>query len=152
MTNKLSTYQIVTGGLSAIAATIAAAIFAQMLSQSNTLGEHTEKLNGVDTAIGRLEATMMKRFDAVDQSISKISSRIDASSIDLGSVIAKMGIVTPNDVFDAAVYDGSVWAFPADASVSAKLEQAGIRREQVNSALFGYRVMSLDALSPSNQQ
>lgn len=94
----------------------------------------------------------MKRFDVLDQSMSKISTHIDASSIDLGAVIAKLGIAKPNEVFDAAVYDGSVWAFPADAAVSAKFEQAGIRREQVNSALFGYRVMSLEAITPSNQQ
>lgn len=152
MASKLSLYQIITGGFSALAATLAAAIFAQMLSQSGTLGEHTEKLNGLDAAIARLESTMKERFDGLDQSVSKISSRIDASSIDLGSVIARLGIVKQGEVFDAAVYDGSVWAFPADASVSAKFEQAGIRREQVNSALFGYRVISIEAIGTENHE
>lgn len=144
MTAKLTGYQLFMGAASAISLTLLGVLVTQMLGQAGTLGAHGERLDQLDGSITRSQTVLSERFDEMEAILAGIQRALDISATDLKRLIADMGIVESGEVFEAAVYDGSVWIFPTTDNVASRLQEAGIEREQVNNALFGYRVINVE--------
>jgi hypothetical protein len=156
------------GGASAINLTLLAVITTYMISFSGSLGEHGAKLSGIERIEQDLTAlaakvdvaanTVFERIDRLDErtgqefqklgvKFNELDDRLQATSLNLPDIITRLGVTDRDVIFDAAIVGSDVWAFPASLTAATQFESKGLRRESVNEALTGYRVLSIAHLT-----
>ncbi|RVD71394.1 hypothetical protein EN751_15645 [Mesorhizobium sp. M4A.F.Ca.ET.029.04.2.1] len=151
-TNKLTGYQIFVGvGLTATTL-LAGAIFVQMLSQAEKLGDHGARLVTIEDTVKTAAANVVtlqqsvgEGFLKIDGSLSALRTTMDKNASDPTTMISSLGLAEPGEVFGAVIYKDALWAFPASETMATRLRNSGLERVQVNSALYGFKVMSINA-------
>ncbi|WP_442580604.1 hypothetical protein ACSBOB_00950 [Mesorhizobium sp. ASY16-5R] len=150
---KFSLYHLFIGVASAVSLTLLGVLVSQMLTQAGTLGEYGARLKTIEDGVATTGANIVTLSQAVDQGFLKadtnfenLKTTFDEDATDPTKMIASMGLVEPGEVFGAVIYNNALWAFPASEAMAVRLQASGLRREQVNSALHGYKVRSISAV------
>lgn len=146
---------------SAVSLVLLGTLVSQQFELSNQIGQHTEKFNSIEGSFTSLDKTLgtisieiansetalAAKLDTLATSLTHLKSSIDVRDVDIGKVLATMGVVENNTAFYAAIYRDHVWVFPSDDVANAKFLARGLSREPINSALAGYKVLSLNAVA-----
>ncbi|WP_438749993.1 hypothetical protein [Pararhizobium sp. O133] len=165
--------QLATAALCAVSVALVGAIFAQTLSQATTLGEHSKTLQSVEASVAGIDATIAaaKAEIIAEYSSSQNSLRgdadflkaqnagmmvqmgelkrvVEASSIDLPALIAKLGFVEQSDIMHAVIYNGSIFAVPSSPDAIQKLLNAGLKREMIMDTVSAFKVAPASLAMP----
>lgn len=115
------------------------------------LGDHGARLQNIESVVQKtssdvidLKNNLGDQVSKVDHDLSRMQEKLDLATTSPSDVITELGLAEPDEVFAAMVYKGGLWVFPATASLSNRLKAAGFQREQVNEALYGFKVKSLE--------
>lgn len=151
--SKFSAYHLFLGIASAVSLALLGVLVSQMLSQSYTLGDYGARLtsienNGSSTAanIVNLQQSVNQGFLKVSTDLEHLKTTFDKNATDPASMVATLGLAEPGEIFGAVIYKDALWAFPANEAMAMRLQASGLMREQVNSALHGYKVMNVSAV------
>ncbi|MER8709131.1 hypothetical protein NKH49_26925 [Mesorhizobium sp. M1088] len=146
---KFTLYNGFLGLASAVSVALLSVIVAYQISQAGTLGEHGQKLTSMESSLtvrmNSMENSLSAKLDSVSQDQKTMLKAMDLSSNDPTKLLVQMGIIGEGDAFAATIHDGGLWVIPAQASVAAKIEKAGLKREQINNGVMGYRVLDFKA-------
>ncbi|PAQ04462.1 hypothetical protein [Mesorhizobium temperatum] len=150
--SKLTGYQLFVGVGIGVTSLLAGAIFVEMLGQAEKLGAHGARLATIETGVVKtstdvvgLQRTIGEGFIKVDSSLSLLKTTMDRNAADPSVMITNLGLAEPGDVFGAIIYNDALWAFPATEAMAKRLTASGLERVQVNNALHGFKIMSINA-------
>lgn len=157
-----SGYQIFMGFGITATTLLAGAIFVQMLTQAEKLGDHGARLQIIENSttstlsnLVNLQYSVDQGFAKVDGALENLKITLDKNATDPASMIASLGLAEPGEIFGAAIYRDALWAFPASEAMAVRLQASGLQRQQVNSALHGFKIMSVNGvghIAPPAQQ
>ena len=129
-----------------------------MLSEIHSLNREIGVLHGQMKAIdvqfehakedrARIQKDQAEAIAGMNRRLEDLEETVRFSQADLERILVNLGTVSEGEVFDAAIIGESVWVFPADQALVDRLEGRGLRRMQVNSAISGYKVVPVSALT-----
>ncbi|MEP3673078.1 MAG: hypothetical protein ABJM86_09005 [Hyphomicrobiales bacterium] len=124
-----------------------AVILSQLFDQSSKVAENGALIQQVQTGIADTETKLSKRLTAIDDRLQKIQTSMDTNALDLPAMLAHMGTLRRGDSFDAAIIGDHVWIFAGSAEVNQRLIASGLKPEPINSAITGFKTMSVQTLS-----
>ncbi|ESY21424.1 hypothetical protein [Mesorhizobium sp. LNJC394B00] len=150
--SKVTLFEGVLGLAVAVSVGLLSVIVGYQISQAGTLGEHSEKLNAlqasITTRIDTLETNLSAKLDDAGATQKTILKAMDVNANDPTKLLVQMGVIGQGDAFAATVHDGGLWVIPVQDAVAAKIEKAGLKRQQINNGVTGYRVLDLKAMAP----